>query len=98
LTGNPWFAVAGFGVTGLGLSNVVPVLISAAGASRDPEVAIATVTTLGYAGLLAAPPLLGFFAHATSIGATFAVVAAMCLVVAAGAFLARRARFVPQGS
>jgi len=91
VTGDPIVAVLGFALTGLGLSNVVPVLISAAGASKNPETAIATVTTLGYAGLLAAPPLLGFLAHATSLGLTFAFVAAMCIIICAGAVMARRA-------
>jgi MFS family permease len=91
LSGEPVLAVIGFGLTGLGLSNVVPVLISAAGASRDPEIAIATVTTLGYAGLLAAPPLLGFVAHATSLGTTFGIVAVMCLAIGLNAMIARRA-------
>src|SRR5262249_27483964 len=91
LTGNPIAAGVGFALAGLGLSNVVPGLISAAGNSRHPEIAIATVATLGYAGLLAAPPLLGIVAHATSLATTFGVVAAMCLVIAAGAVMARRA-------
>lgn len=91
LTGTPWLAVLGFGIAGLGLSNLVPVLFSAAGSARDPDVAIATGATLGYGGLLAAPPLLGLFAHATSLAATFSAVAAMCLVVAVGASLAGRA-------
>ena len=81
-TGSPILAVIGFAIAGLGLSNVVPVLISAAGNSPNPEIAIATVATLGYAGLLAAPPLLGFVAHATSLGMTFGIVAAMCLIIA----------------
>ena len=85
-------AVIGFALTGLGLSNIVPVLISAAGRTDNPDIAIATVATMGYGGLLAAPPLLGFFADATSLSATFvAVAAAMCLPVALGADVARRA-------
>jgi len=90
-TGHPVIAVVGFALTGIGLSNIVPVLISAAGTAKDPEVAIATVTTLGYAGLLAAPPILGFVAHATSLATTFGIVSVMCLVIALGATMARRA-------
>jgi predicted MFS family arabinose efflux permease len=91
VTGSPVLAVIGFGIAGIGLSNVVPVLISAAGASDNPEIAIATVATLGYAGLLSAPPLLGFVAHASSLATTFGVVAVMCLIIGLGAVMARRA-------
>lgn len=88
-TGSAPGAVAGFALAGLGLSNVVPVLISAAGARPHGEVAIATVATLGYGGLLAAPPLLGFVAQATSLSAMVAVVAGMCAaVLASGGILA----------
>jgi hypothetical protein len=85
VTGSAAGAIVGFALTGLGLSNVVPVLISAAGASRNGDVAIATVTTLGYAGLLAVPPFLGFVADATSLTTIFAVAAAMCLAIMLGA-------------
>jgi predicted MFS family arabinose efflux permease len=91
LTGLAPLAVLGFALTGLGLSNIVPVLISAAGMTRNPDISIATVTTMGYGGLLAAPPLLGFVADATSYGATFILVAAMGLVIAVGADVARKA-------
>lgn len=98
LTGDPYFAVLGFAIAGLGLSNVVPVLISAAGASPNPEIAIATVATLGYAGLLAAPPVLGFVAHVTSLATAFFVVAGMCLVIGLGAVTARSANIGPSAS
>jgi predicted MFS family arabinose efflux permease len=87
LTGSPVLAVIGFGAAGLGLSNIVPVLISAAGATRNPESAIAVVTTLGYAGLLLAPPVLGFVAHFSSLAMIFIVTALACLVIALGAFV-----------
>lgn len=91
LSGSPLLAVIGFGAAGLGLSNIVPVLISAAGATRNPEAAIATVTTLGYAGLLLAPPLLGFVAHASSFAMIFIVTALACLVIGLGADTTRTA-------
>ncbi len=91
VTGSATGAVIGFAMTGLGLSNVVPVLISTAGASRNGDVAIATVTTLGYAGLLAVPPFLGFVADATSLTTIFCVAAAMCLVIALGAGITQAA-------
>ncbi|MFC6616459.1 MFS transporter [Deinococcus radiophilus] len=56
----------GFALSGLGLSNVVPVIYSVAGhalASRG----IATVATIGYAGFLLGPPLIGFLSDAVGL-------------------------------
>jgi MFS family permease len=78
-TGSVVGAIIGFAVAGAGLSNIVPVLFSRAGASPNGSAAIATVATLGYAGLLAAPPLLGFVAQARSIAWIFIVAALMCI-------------------
>ncbi|MBB4664937.1 MFS transporter [Conexibacter arvalis] len=60
----PLLLLAGFGV-----GNGVPLLFSAAGRIRDmpPGPAIAAASTMGYLGLLAGPPLLGFVADATSL-------------------------------
>ncbi|MBP2291850.1 MFS transporter [Azospirillum rugosum] len=84
LGGGPVVAVVGFGLTGLGLSNVVPVLFSAAGSGEEGNAAssIAAVATLGYAGVLTGPALLGFVAEASTVGFSFALVAALALVIA----------------
>lgn len=76
--------VAGFGLVGLGLSNIVPILISAAGRSTAPSSSIAFVVSFGYAGYLASPPILGFIAGQSSLGAMFLAVAATCIAMAAG--------------
>jgi hypothetical protein len=98
LSGNVYIAIFGYALTGIGFSNVVPVLFSAAGAMPRPEVQIAAVSTMGYGGLLAAPPLLGVVAHVTSLASIFYVAAAGTIVIAAlawtcspGAGAARRA-------
>jgi hypothetical protein len=69
---------------------VVPVLFSAAG--QVPGVAsahgIAAVSSLGYFGMMAGPPLIGFIAQAQSLRAGLLVVIAFAAVVAA---LSRRA-------
>ncbi|MBP2299965.1 MFS transporter [Azospirillum picis] len=92
LGGSPLAAMIGFGVTGLGLSNVVPVLFSTAGAVEGGRAdhAVAAVSTMGYAGVLAGPPLVGFIAQATSLATAFALIALLALVQAAAA-----ARAVP---
>jgi MFS family permease len=54
--------IIGFALVGLGLANTVPVLFSTAGESKGipPGMAVAMTATLGYAGLLLGPPLIGF--------------------------------------
>jgi predicted MFS family arabinose efflux permease len=80
-------ALAGFVLIGLGASNIVPVLFSAAGRvpGVPPSVALATVTTIAYAGLLIGPALIGFVADWTSLPAAFVVVAGMLTAIALNA-------------
>ena len=80
-------ALAGFGMVGLGASNIVPVLYSALGRQRvmPANLAVGAVTTVGYLGILAGPALIGFIAHAASLPTAFLCVAAMLLLVAASA-------------
>jgi MFS family permease len=76
-------AMAGFLLIGLGAANLVPVLFSAAGRQRTmpPSLAIAAVTTTGYAGILAGPAAVGFVAQAVGLTTSFWLLAAlMCLV------------------
>ena len=91
-------AVVGFGVVGLGFAAAVPSLFRAASRAPGlaPGVGIAAVTSSGYLGFLAGPPLLGFVAEALGLRAAFAVLVGLALVVALGAPAAfRRARPVP---
>jgi predicted MFS family arabinose efflux permease len=90
----PWGPVAlvGFMLVGLGASNIVPVLFSAAGAlpNTSPGITIATVTTLGYAGVLAGPAMIGFVAHASSLPLAISGIAVLLIGVALCATIARR--------
>jgi predicted MFS family arabinose efflux permease len=72
-------AMAGFLLIGLGAANLVPVLFSAAGRQRTmpPALAIAAVTTTGYAGILAGPAAVGFVAQAVGLTASFWLLAAL---------------------
>lgn len=87
---HPAGALVGFALVGLGFANVVPVLFSAAG--QQPGIApahgIAAVSSVGYFGLMAGPPLIGFIAEARSLTAGLTVVIFFAMVVAA---FARRA-------
>lgn len=90
----PWAtsSMAGFVLVGLGASNIVPVLFSAAGRIPDtaPGVAIATVTTFGYTGLLAGPALIGAVAHVLGLPLALGGIAALLVTVSAGASIVRR--------
>lgn len=84
LLGRPGVAIAGFGLVGLGLANVVPTLFSAAGRSTaiPPRIAIASVAAAGYTGMLAGPPLIGFAAQAFTLTRALGAVVVCCAVIA----------------
>lgn len=81
LFGTPVMAIIGFSIAGFGYSCVVPVLFMSA--ANEPGYSsgtgIAAVTTVGYAGFLAGPPLIGFLAEAygLSIGLSFIVLCSL---------------------
>jgi len=83
--------IAGFSVTCFGLANVVPTLITAAGRVEGIQVSsgVAAVTTLGYAGFLLGPPIIGVIAHRITLGIGIGALAVL------GAFIAIGARSVP---
>jgi predicted MFS family arabinose efflux permease len=85
-------AMAGFTLVGLGAANLVPVLFSAAGRQKgvDPGLAIAAVTTSGYAGVLLGPAAIGAVAKGTSLGAAFWGLVAMMTVFPIFAAVAMR--------
>lgn len=89
LAPTPWLALAGFVLIGLGASNVVPILFTAAGNQHamPASLAIAAVTTLGYAGILAGPALIGFVAHASSLSLAFGGLGCAMLLISASARL-----------
>lgn len=78
-------ALAGYALVGAGCANIVPVLFTAAGRQRAmaESVAVPAVTTLGYAGVLAGPALIGFAAQALGLPAALLIVAALLVGVAA---------------
>ena len=82
-------ALVGFLLVGLGASNVVPILFTAAGnqSAMPAGLAIGAITTLGYAGILAGPAVIGFVAHAVSLNLAFVGLGCAMLVIAASARL-----------
>jgi hypothetical protein len=72
-------AMTGFVLIGLGASNLVPILFRRAGSQTAMPVglAVAAITTTGYAGVLAGPAGIGFVAEIASLPAAFAMLAAL---------------------
>lgn len=87
----PWIATAltGFVLLGIGAANIVPVFFSEGGKLKgiNSSIAITVISTMGYAGQLAGPALLGFIAFRYSLTVALGVVAVlMCLVAICYAF------------
>jgi MFS family permease len=72
-------ATVGFMLVGIGVSSVVPLVYGVAGKSTvfSPGVALAAVSTIGYLGFLAGPPMIGFIAQAASLRYSFALIAVL---------------------
>lgn len=76
-------ALVGFTLVGFGFANVVPVLFSAAARVEgvSPATGIAAVSSIGYLGVIAGPPVIGIVAQRVSLGwALWMVVAAAVLL------------------
>jgi MFS family permease len=85
-------SACGFALIGLAAANVVPLIFAAA--ARMPGMSagggLATVATLGYAGLLLAPPLLGSIAAHTNIAVALGILSISGIVIAANARMVNR--------
>jgi len=90
----PWpqAALLAFLLVGFGLANTVPMLFNAAGNQQDmpANLAISAMTTLGYAGILSGPALIGFISQWLSLSGAFLLIALLLLAVAASARLVAR--------
>ncbi|MGQ7248361.1 MFS transporter [Halomonas sp. V046] len=75
----------GCGLAGLGCANIVPVMFSSAGRQTlMPEsVAVPAVATLGYAGVLAGPAVIGLIAGLSSLVGALLLLSALLLIAAA---------------
>jgi len=74
----------GFACVGAGLAVVIPTLFSSAGRlpGTNPAAALASVTTLGYAGFLAGPPAIGFASEAVGLRLALGIVVMTSLLIA----------------
>ena len=89
----PSMAIAGFALSGIGIANLVPVALSAAGnlPGLPPGVGISIATSMGYSGILMAPALIGFVAEYQSFSIAFMGLAALFIVVLGLSPVARHA-------
>jgi len=76
-------AMLGFLLIGFGASNIVPVLFSLTGRQTvmPAGLAVAALTTTGYAGILAGPAVIGFVSQAIGLKAAFWLLAALMALV-----------------
>ncbi|WP_288379725.1 MFS transporter [uncultured Massilia sp.] len=85
-------SACGFALIGIGAANVVPLLFGAA--SRIPGMSagagVAAVATLGYGGLLMAPPVLGYIAAHSSVMVALGMLSLSGLVIALSAGVIKR--------
>lgn len=90
MTSELWWLL-GFALVGAGLANGSPVIYRTAGRVRDVPAGagIATTVGIGYAGLLAGPPGLGFVAKHAGLTSILLCVMALCCVMALSAPLVR---------
>jgi MFS family permease len=73
LAPTPELVWLGYAIVGAGAANVVPILFTLAGNQNamPSHLAVSAVTTMGYAGFLAGPAIIGFVAQGTSLLASF---------------------------
>ncbi|WP_432827367.1 MFS transporter [Dactylosporangium sp. CA-092794] len=91
LVDNRWAGVAGFACLGAGLSCVAPQVFSAATARNParPARALSVAVSMGYAGFLAGPVLIGAATRAVPLPAALAIPALLALLVAGSASAVR---------
>lgn len=86
-------SLVAFFLGGVGIGNVAPVLF-AGGGRLEPDApgrGIAAVTSMGYSGFLAGPPLIGILADYTSLQVSLFVTVAAALIIAAFARMVQAA-------
>jgi MFS family permease len=86
-------ALIAFAIAGVGIGNVAPVLF-AGGGRLEPDApgrGIAAVTSLGYSGFLAGPPLIGLAAEATNLQWGLGITVLAALIIATFARMVKSA-------
>lgn len=84
LAPHPAIAIAGYGIVGIGVANIIPIAFTLAGnvPGIAPAQSISRVTTMGYAGLFLGPPIIGLLAHFVELGPALLVSSALLVGIA----------------
>jgi MFS family permease len=91
-----WLALAGFALTGLGVANAFPTAMTRVGLLAGPH-GVAAASTLGYAGFLLGPPIIGFLAGGLSLRVALITVALLAVLAIALARVASAGEHHPGG-
>lgn len=86
---HPVVAIMGFGLVGIGASNIVPQSVSYAATVKSMPLhrSVFIVNAIGYIGGLFGPALIGFLAHRIGLDVTFIILSCGTAVVALAAYL-----------
>ncbi len=92
LMSNTYLAIAGFALTGLGFSVIIPELFRIGGNVKGVESSqgVAFIAGTGYSGFLMGPVILGFLAEQFSLNTSFMVLLGGVIAVLATTFLLKR--------
>ncbi len=92
LLGSTYLAIAGFALTGLGFSVIIPELFRIGGNVKGVESSqgVAFIAGTGYSGFLIGPVILGFLAEQFSLNTSFMVLLGGVIAVLATTFLLKR--------
>jgi MFS family permease len=73
----------GFGMVGLGVSCIVPLIFKMAGKSQTTSSgqALASISSIGYLGFLLVPPLVGFVAHNAGLRWAFGIISILGFLI-----------------
>ena len=79
LPGKPWLAIAGYTISGIGFSLIIPIVFSEAARAPgvSPSQGIAAVAGIGYLGFLVGPVIMGGIAELINLRAGFIFVVFM---------------------
>lgn len=94
LMADTYLAIAGFALTGLGFSVIIPELFRIGGNVKGVESSqgVAFIAGTGYSGFLLGPVILGFLAEEFSLNTSFSVLLAGVILVFLTTLLLRRNR------
>ncbi|EAR00714.1 MFS transporter [Maribacter sp. HTCC2170] len=94
LTTATHFTIAGFALSGLGFSVMVPELFRIGGNVKgiDSSQGVSFIAGLGYTGFLMAPPILGFIAESSSLFGCFVVLLCCGLLILVATTILNRKR------